>query len=133
MDYLTGHLGDYLTDYLVLALCALHGLGKAVADAAGHGSARLTRWFPRWAGAESWRNKYKGGDPALGPRFPLSTTLLVALTDLWHAANALSGACFDAALLLIGWKDYRWVIVGAIVLRRCVFQPFYSFLRNQPR
>ena len=118
------------TDYLLLALCALCGLGKAVADATAHGSICLALWFPRWAGVDSWRNKYRNGDKALGPRFFLSTTLLVGLTDLWHAANALSGLCFDAALLLVGWPDYRWVVIGAIVLRRCVFQPAYSFLRN---
>ena len=37
-----------------------------------------------WNPKLSWRNKYKDGDPAQGPKSPLSTTLLVGFTDGWH-------------------------------------------------
>lgn len=35
----------------------------------------------------SWRNKYKNGDPTQGPAFPFSTSILCAITDLWHLAK----------------------------------------------
>lgn len=37
-----------------------------------------------WNPAISWKNKYKDGDPNLGPKFTGSTTLLVATTDAYH-------------------------------------------------
>jgi hypothetical protein len=116
--------------WLLIALLALAGLAKAVADAQAHGSPRLLRWFPRWAGPESWRLKYKGGDPAKGPSFWLADTLLVAFTDLWHFANMVTWAAADAAFLVTAWPTYRWWAVGAVVARRCVFQPLYSWLRK---
>lgn len=114
----------------LLALLLLAGVGKAVADAQAHGSPRLLRWFPRWAGPESWRLKYRNSDPVLGPRFWLSTSLLVAFTDLWHFANLLMWAAADAAILVAGWVPYRWWAVGAVVARRLVFAPLYSWLRK---
>lgn len=51
-------------------------------------------WFPSadaqyWNPAESWTNKYKNGDPDQGPRFFLSTTVLVAFTDAKHLLGEL--------------------------------------------
>ena len=115
--------------WLLIALLALAAIGKAFSDAQAHGSARLTAWFPRWAGPESWRLKYRRGEKANGPAFPLSTTVLVAFTDLWHFANAFTWACADAAFLLAAFPAYRWYAVAAVLVRRCLFQPIYSFLR----
>ena len=120
-----------LSQWLPAVLLALAGIGKAVADAQAHGSPRLVRWFPRWAGLLAWRNKYKGGSPMAGPRFWLATTLLVALTDLWHLTNLLTWLCVDAALLLLSWPSPgRWWVVAGIAARRLVFQPLYSWLRK---
>lgn len=117
---------------LLLLLALLAAVGRMLADAQAHGSPRLARWFPRWAGPESWRLKYKGGDPAAGPAFLGSTTVLVFLTDLWHAANFLAWLAADAAVVLLAWPGpARWWGVGYVVLRRVVFQPGYSFLRKQ--
>ena len=115
---------------LLVVLCLLAGVGKAVADAQSHGSPRLMHWFPSWAGATSWRLKYRNNDPAQGPRFFLSTTLLVFATDLWHFSNAFTWACIDAAVLLAGWHQYRWFAVAGVVLRRVVFEPMYQWLRK---
>ena len=115
---------------LIVALCLLAGIGKAVSDSSAHGSARLIHWFPSWGGPTSWRNKYRNGEPAQGPRFLLSTTALVFLTDLWHFANAATWACIDAAVVLAGWPTYRWWAVAGVVLRRVVFEPMYQWLRK---
>jgi hypothetical protein len=37
----------------------------------------------------SWKNKYKNGDVNQGPRFFLSTKVLVFLTDMWHLCKTL--------------------------------------------
>ena len=115
---------------LSVALGLLAGAGKALADAQAHGSPRLARRFPKWAGPQAWRLKYRNGDPAQGPRFWLATTLLVGLTDLWHAANLLTGLAADAAVLLAFWLGGWPAAVAYVVVRRVSFQPIYSFLRK---
>ena len=117
--------------YLLIGLLLLAGVGKALADADAHGSPLLRRWFPRWSGPDSWQFKYRAyyRDPAT-PRFWGSTTVLVFLTDLWHFANFVTGVALDAAFLLAAWQPYRWYAVAAVVARRIVFVPLYSFLRK---
>lgn len=120
--------------FLLLPLPAaglLAAAGKATADAQAHGSSRLAKWFPRWAGPDAWRLKYKAGDPAAGPAFWLSTTALVFLTDLWHCANFFTWLAADATVLLLAWPGpaRRWG-VGYVVVRRLLFQPLYSYLRS---
>lgn len=116
--------------WLLCLLLATAGAAKAAADASAHGSPRLLRWFPRWAGPVSWRNKYRRGDPDQGPRFPGSTSVFVFASDLWHFFTFLTWACADAAFLLAAWPVYRWWAVGAALLRRCVFVPVYQWLRS---
>lgn len=115
---------------LLIALLLLAAIGKAVADADAHGSPRLMRWFPRWSGPDSWKFKYKDGSSTAGPRFWGSTTGLVFLTDLWHFSNFVTWAAVDAAVLLAAFPAYRWCAVGAVVGRRCAFQPIYAWLRK---
>ncbi len=115
----------------LVLLALLAAAGKAVADAQAHGSPRLLAWRPRWAGPEAWRLKYKGGEPSAGPAFPLATTLLVFLTDLWHCANFFTWLAADAAVLLLAWAGaWRWWAVAYVVARRVAFQPLYSWLRR---
>jgi len=114
----------------LIFLLLLAAAGKAVADAQAHGSPRLVRWFPKWAGPDSWKLKYRDGEPAKGPSFWLADTLLVAFTDLWHFANLVTWAAADAAFLLAAFPTYRWWAVGAVVVRRLAFQPLYSWLRK---
>lgn len=51
-----------------------------------------------WDGRISWRNKYKDGNPDLGPRFPGSTTVLAWTTDAKH----LFGTAHRATLFASG-------------------------------
>jgi hypothetical protein len=60
-------------------------------------------WNPVW----SWRNKYKGKLPYLGPKFFLSTTFLIFLTDavsLFSTFSSLS-LCFGMAFVIMGALD----------------------------
>lgn len=51
-----------------------------------HPNANPQFWNPRY----SWTNKYLHHNPTAGPRFPLSTTALVWLTDGKHLMDALN-------------------------------------------
>jgi hypothetical protein len=59
---------------------------------------------PDWFNpAVSWRNKYKNGNPDAGPRFPLSTSLLVAFTDQYHLNTFINRAAWTSvAVIKIG-------------------------------
>ena len=48
----------------------------------------------------SWRNKYEGGDPDNGPKYFLSTSLLVMFTDQYHLNNFIHKSALTSALVL---------------------------------
>jgi hypothetical protein len=60
---------------------------------------------PFWNPAQSWKNKYRDGDPAQGPRFPLSTTAFVFLTDAWHLAKFLMLKCIVLGALAFAFAS----------------------------
>ena len=117
--------------WILLLLGGLAGAFRAVHDCLTFSPGALARFGPFWDARTSWLRKYKDyyNDPTT-PRFWGSTTVFVAVTDMWHLSNMLAWACLDAALLVAGWQPYRWVVVGAVVLRRCIFQPLFSLLRK---
>ena len=49
---------------------------------------------------DSWRNKYKDGDPDAGPKFPLSTTLLAFTTDQYHLNNFINRVAWTTAFVV---------------------------------
>lgn len=60
------------------------------------------QWF--WP-TYSFKNKYKNGDPANGPKFPLSTSLLVMTTDQYHLNNFIQKTAIISAIIIkIGEK-----------------------------
>ncbi len=94
-----------------------------------------------WNPKISWKNKYKNRDPEQGPRFPLSVTLLVFLTDGWHLFSTFSMACQRAALVALGSAFYAfsntplinflsWLTVwaGLALIHSAGFHLFYSIL-----
>lgn len=96
----------------VALLAAIAGAAKAVQDTVHHHHAvsvfaHMGDW---WDPAQSWKLKYEDYDRGLtGERFPLSKTVLVALTDAWHCFGLLH----RAALLLCG------LALGLAGLDRC--------------
>lgn len=65
----------------------ISALFKALMDtcASTFPSSRLRNLNPLfWDKSQSWRNKWKNGDPAQGERFPGGSTIFVSLTDGWH-------------------------------------------------
>lgn len=67
-----------------------------------HGFAAVfPRANPKWFWPQqSFKNKYKDGDPAKGSKFPLSTSALVFLTDQYHLNNFIQRGALTAALVI---------------------------------
>lgn len=77
------------------------------------------QWF--WPGY-SFKNKYKDGDPAKGPRFPLSTSLLVMCTDQYHLNNFIQRASITTAIVVkIGKRKqpFRQYVFDALYYTAC--------------
>jgi hypothetical protein len=59
----------------------------------------------------SWQNKYKGGDPANGSKFPGSTGLLVGATDLYHLMRMVRNTTMIVGLTIdIGSPLKKWYV-----------------------
>jgi len=56
---------------------------------------------PKWFyPQQSFKNKYKDGDPAKGEKFPLSSSVLVMFTDQYHLNNFIHRGAVTAALVI---------------------------------
>jgi hypothetical protein len=66
---------------------------------------------PKWFyPQQSFKNKYKDGDREKGPKFPLSTSALVFVTDQYHLDNFIQRGAITAALVIKlgeGKKPFR--------------------------
>tara|TARA_R100000988_G_scaffold85680_1_gene48553 strand:- start:479 stop:859 length:381 start_codon:yes stop_codon:yes gene_type:complete len=72
-----------------------------------------------WNPQLSWRNKYKKGDPSLGPKFPGSTTIFVSLTDGWHSFKLLRNLFLFVGLCLVAIPclNINYIIIYFITAR----------------
>jgi hypothetical protein len=56
---------------------------------------------PSWFNAsESWKNKYKDGDPEKGAKYPLSTSVLIMFTDQYHLNNFINKTAWISAFVI---------------------------------
>lgn len=92
-----------------------------------------------WNPGVSWTNKYKDGNPALGARFPGSTSLLVFSTDANHLANnihragLISGTCFATIGDRRPWWHYAINIGANYLAYEAGFHLQYSLIfRRHP-
>lgn len=86
-----------------------------------------------WDTNISWRRKYKNGIPESGPKFFLSTTVLVFLTDGWHLVNWINNRFTDILLyiVLINFLNYSFTITIIIllfynILKGVIFEKFFQ-------
>lgn len=92
------------------------------------------QWF--WP-TYSFKNKYKDGDPAKGPKFPFSTSLLVMVTDQYHLNNFIQRAAITGALVIkIGegkkpLRHYLFDILYYTVCYQAGFHAIYTPIRNR--
>jgi hypothetical protein len=103
-------------------------------DADAHGTKHLKGPF---FGPDSWKNKYKHNDPAMGPAFPGSTTIFVATTDFWHLMD-LSNSAFliGAGVMIVQPNSPKWhKLVDALLIgttRLVAFNVVYNSMRDKP-
>jgi len=64
-----------------------------------------------WNPSESWRNKWKNGDPDQGEAFPLSSTAGARFTDAYHALPVAEGILYTGGAFVVfnPWaKKQKW-------------------------
>lgn len=119
--------------YLPLLLVIIASVAMACMDKVQHHwSVSVFRDMgPWWNPKESWRYKWKNGDPAQGERFPGSSTVFVFLTDFWHLAKWVM---LKAVVLAIAWPladEWYWkaaAFVGLHIVWSGTFQLFFSIV-----
>lgn len=70
----------------------------------------------------SWRNKYEGGNPDNGPKYFLSTSLLVMFTDQYHLNNFIQRMALMSAIVLKigeGKKPFRHYLLDLAYYSAC--------------
>ena len=88
-----------------------------------------------WQIENSWRNKWKNGDPAQGEKFWGSSRWLVPLTDAFHLFGMLNHILIFAAILTYSHIDTtsHWYLPPiylstSYILSRTSFHIFYTHL-----
>lgn len=91
------------------ALCGLSGAAWGVHETVVHHPGRIpANWNQQfWDARQSWRNKYRHGDPTLGPAFPGSTTALAWTTDAKHLSGTLHRTLLFSGGLVITIGERR--------------------------
>jgi len=80
---------------------------------------------------DSWRNKWKNGDPKQGEKFSFSSTIFVLCTDRWHLVQSLFLTAIFA--LVVTYQVYYTPIIDFIILRAifgATFEIFYRYLKQ---
>lgn len=99
-----------------------------------------------WNPAVSWKNKYKNGDPALGPKFTGSTTIFACTTDAYHMLRttkrtldggtlvyALNKSCTEKVSNKKKWKNIAKDFVILTAIRCAGFHLTYTYIfKPQP-
>lgn len=125
----------------IIILITLSGVFQAVQDTLvhhwpnsvfGHLAKRYKIKAIWWNPEISWENKYKGGNPDRGEKFPGSTTIFVFVTDAWHMFGFLSTTSFQMAMALAitwSWWAFVWVM-GIKFIYSVSFQITYRWLER---
>lgn len=104
-------------EIISLALFFIAGIANAIMDTLEHHfSISIFKNLPSWDAKETWKNKWKNGDPEQGPRFPGSTTVFVFTTDPWHFFKMIMISSVAAAVAIHlseiwYWKAAWWLAI----------------------
>ena len=98
--------------YVTSLLLFVSGMADGLAEACKFHPKGVTEVFGNerfWDNSQSWRNKYRNGDPAQGAKFPLSTTALAWTTDGYHLSRMIRNSTVIAAITIrIGEQTKAW-------------------------
>jgi len=111
----------------------LAGISKAVKDRimTGWSTSKFKDWGLNrqwWDNQLSWRNKWQtdGAFTSQRERFPLSSTVLVFVTDAWHFFDL----CFIISFAMGIWSS-QLNLLWSISITLVTFQAAYSFLKSK--
>jgi hypothetical protein len=115
-------------------LIMLAGLAKGFNEAIQYKYNGFEEFFPKandqwFYPTFSYKNKYKDGDPTKGPRFPLSTSVLVMFTDQYHLNNFIQKSALTAALVLKignGKKPLKHYLLDLLYYTACYQAGFHA-------
>lgn len=131
---------SYFLLFLLLMICfiKLAGLSEAIMDTIMFHYKR-SKFIKKqnqlfWDPKESWKNKYKSDLKT--PKFFLSTTLLVFLTDAWHRFKFFRTSLLFICLPLVGYFSPNFIvlIISVIILRIVFglsFTGYYYYYSNK--
>jgi hypothetical protein len=96
---------------------------------------------PNWFNPDiSWKNKYKNGNPDGGARFPLSTTVLVVLTDQYHLNTFINRVAWTSTVVIKigeGKKPFKHYLLDFLYYSVChqagfalTYYPFKNYRGN---
>jgi hypothetical protein len=69
---------------------------------------QVKKAFPAYElSRDTWERKYKGGDPANGEAFPMSTTVLVGFTDPFHRVQTFRNVTMTTGALTWAWRSQK--------------------------
>jgi hypothetical protein len=114
-----------ITVIIISVICLLiASAANAVMDTLAHhySSSIFTRYNPLfWNPVESWKNKYKNGDPEQGAKFTGSTTIFVLFTDAWHLFKFIQINSYLIAVILPAWlwsgTEWWFGLIGFVVVK----------------
>jgi len=119
---------------MIYFLLAIAVLSNIVMDVLAHDyhTSVFRRLNPRfWDADESWKNKYKEGTTE--ERFPLSSTVLVFLTDGWHLSQFTFHSSWQLAVI---WPQFDginvlWYFLGLKTAFSLIFEIGYRLMRQE--
>ena len=119
---------------IILVFSVIFGVSKSITDISEScfRTSRLKYLSPLfWDKHQSWKNKWKNGNPKDGERFLGSSTLLVWITDAWHLFNMLSYlSLFIAGYFTAIYLDKWYLVIIPFPFGLAIFELIYRYLKN---
>ena len=130
----------WITGGLVFMAGASKGFNETLIFHYDQFQQRFPRANPEWFNPQdSWKNKYKNGDPSQGAKYPLSTTVLVMTTDQYHLDNFINKTAWTSAILIkLGeekksFKNYLFDLLYYTACHQLGFAlTYYPFMKDKP-
>ena len=118
---------------IILVFSVIFGVSKSITDITEScfSISRLRYLNPLfWDKHQSWKNKWKNGNPKDGERFLGSSTLLVWITDAWHLFTGLSYMALSIAVAFTQSLFGVAFIFIPLVIGLLVFEASYRILKD---
>ena len=118
---------------IMLVFSVIFGVSKSISDISEScfNTSRLKYLNPLfWEKHQSWKNKWKNGNPKDGERFLGSSTLLVWITDAWHLFIGLSYMALSIAVAFTQILFGAAFIFIPLIIGLLVFEASYRILKD---